>query len=79
MNLAWWLRPLMWLRGGSASTLGRARSSSANNRHPWWDTSDDETLLWQEHEHIERSHRMQQLEQGLSKLRATPSGPRFTG
>jgi hypothetical protein len=57
----------------------RPRSGAAPTVDRWWDTSDDETLLWQENEHIRRSHRMQELEQGLDKLRNTRSGPRYSG
>jgi hypothetical protein len=40
----------------------------------WWDTSTDEARFWQEEEHIERSHRMEQLEQSLDRLRGSRSG-----
>ena len=78
--------PVRYLRakiGHAAMRLRRSSSASPQLHSPrgragpltgrWWDTSDDETLLWQENEHIERSHRMQELEQGLDKLRDTRS------
>jgi hypothetical protein len=68
------------LHGSPASSHVRPRRGRAGPlTGRWWDTSDDETLLWQENDHIKRSHRMQELEQDLDKLRGTRSGPKFSG